>query len=67
MTHSLGTVPLRLTSQSQADIVFWMGDLNYRIVEEVPDAEVFDMIEADELEKLRQVSHAAGSRVSLAG
>lgn len=38
---------------SQADIVFWLGDLNYRIVEEVPDADVLDMIQNGNLEELR--------------
>lgn len=38
---------------SQADLVFWMGDLNYRIREEVQDAQVFDMLAKDQLEELR--------------
>lgn len=39
----------------QADIVFWLGDLNYRIVEEVSDADVFEMVNKDDLEALRRV------------
>lgn len=37
----------------QADIVFWLGDLNYRIDEKVSDAEVFEMLRKDDLETLR--------------
>ncbi|CAM9274896.1 unnamed protein product [Ectocarpus sp. 12 AP-2014] len=39
----------------QADIVFWIGDLNYRITEETPDQEVFEMLQNDDLETLRRV------------
>lgn len=37
----------------QADIVFWLGDLNYRIAENVSDAQVFEMLRNDDLETLR--------------
>eukprot|EP00752_Nemacystus_decipiens_P012707 g11259.t1 len=37
----------------QADIVFWLGDLNYRIAEDVPDEVVFEMLKSDNLEFLR--------------
>lgn len=40
---------------SQADIVFWLGDLNYRITKTVPDEAVFDMVARDDLETLRLV------------
>lgn len=40
---------------SQADIVFWLGDLNYRITEEIADQEVFDMLGRGDLETLRRV------------
>lgn len=40
---------------SQADIVFWLGDLNYRISKTVPDEAVFDMVKRDDLETLRLV------------
>lgn len=43
------------SSSSQADVVFWLGDLNYRITEEIPDQEVFDMLRKDDLENLRRV------------
>lgn len=39
----------------QADIVFWLGDLNYRISEEVPDEQVFEMLKNNDLDTLRQV------------
>lgn len=42
--------------KSQADLVFWLGDLNYRIKEGTPDALVLEMIEKDDLENLRRVS-----------
>lgn len=35
--------------------MFWLGDLNYRITEEIADQEVFDMLERKDLETLRQV------------
>lgn len=40
----------------QADIVFWLGDLNYRIAESVSDAQVFEMLRNDDLETLRYVA-----------
>lgn len=45
-----------LVAVCQADIVFWLGDLNYRIAENVSDAQVFDMLRNDDLETLRYVS-----------
>ncbi|CAN0165266.1 unnamed protein product [Scytosiphon promiscuus] len=39
----------------QADVVFWLGDLNYRIKEEIPDEEVFQMLHKDDLEALREL------------
>ncbi|CAN0220286.1 unnamed protein product, partial [Laminaria digitata] len=39
----------------QADIVFWIGDLNYRIAENVSDAQVFEMLRKDDLETLRNL------------
>lgn len=45
-----------LMAMLQADIVFWLGDLNYRIAETVSDAEVFEMLRNDDLETLRYVA-----------
>lgn len=42
-----------LIGMCQADIVFWIGDLNYRIAENVSDAQVFEMLRKDDLETLR--------------
>lgn len=48
----------------QADVVFWLGDLNYRIAEDVPDEVVFEMLKSDNLEFLRRVGHVShGSHV----
>lgn len=35
--------------------MFWIGDLNYRITEETPDQEVFEMLQNDDIETLRRV------------
>ena len=45
-----------LVAVCQADIVFWLGDLNYRIAESVSDAQVFEMLRNDDLETLRYVA-----------
>ncbi|CAM9317650.1 unnamed protein product, partial [Hapterophycus canaliculatus] len=42
----------------QADVVLWLGDLNYRISDEVSDQEVFDMLRKDDLETLRRLNIA---------
>ncbi|CAM9520866.1 unnamed protein product, partial [Discosporangium mesarthrocarpum] len=42
----------KIRTVAEADVVVWMGDLNYRIIEGVPDEEVFRMIEEDQLEAL---------------
>ena len=47
----------------QADIVFWLGDLNYRIKETLPDEAVFDMVARDDLETLRFVNQNIEGRV----
>ncbi|CAM9474706.1 unnamed protein product [Ectocarpus fasciculatus] len=44
----------------QADVVFWIGDLNYRITEETPDQEVFEMLQNDDIETLRRVAVSIG-------
>lgn len=51
---SCRVMPCRV-SRWQADIVFWLGDLNYRIAEDVPDEVVFEMLKSDNLEFLRRV------------
>ncbi|CAM9885525.1 unnamed protein product, partial [Hapterophycus canaliculatus] len=48
----------------QADIVFWLGDLNYRITEEITDQEVFDMLGRDDLETLRRLDQLNIARAS---
>ncbi|CAM9934305.1 unnamed protein product [Scytosiphon promiscuus] len=48
----------------QADIVFWFGDLNYRITEEISDQEVFEMLGRDDLETLRELDQLNIARAS---
>lgn len=50
-----GLALIHLLCCSQADIVFWLGDLNYRISEEVPDEQVFEMLKNNDLDTLRRV------------
>ncbi|CBN80141.1 conserved unknown protein [Ectocarpus siliculosus] len=48
----------------QADVVFWIGDLNYRITEETPDQEVFEMLQNDDLETLSGLDQLTIARAS---
>ncbi|CAM9989412.1 unnamed protein product, partial [Phaeothamnion confervicola] len=56
---------LRRLTVLDADVVFFMGDLNYRLVEGISAEEVTELVRRDELERLREMDQLNQERVEM--